>query len=225
MRPAVGRSRPLLDPPVRIRVPTALNSCCSDHCILGARRAEHAGVPRLPSNISGEEPPTVPVEPSLVGELVVKVEWFDLLFGSRGHPDQPQPGLWRDNKADRQGARDEGTFRTLCVRLCDGFHFPISCRTPRAKLGRDAKSSEHSCPHRHGYSSHRNPDQTVDDLVDIERRAYRNLPTALLYRSRYIADCTCRGNPWTRYQLPDTVLMRNCTSKRFLTKRQQRCHP
>jgi len=58
------------------------------------------------------------------------------------------------------------------------------------------RAASTAAPHRHGYSSHRNPDQTVDDLVDIERRAYRNLPTALLYRSRYIADCTCRGNPW-----------------------------
>jgi hypothetical protein len=71
--------------------------------------------------------------------LVAKAEWFVLLFRSRERPDQPQPGLWRDKNADRQGAREEGTFRTLCVRLRDGFSFPI--RTPRAKLGRDAKDS------------------------------------------------------------------------------------
>jgi hypothetical protein len=140
----------------------------------------------------------VPVEPSLVGELVVKVEWFDLLFGSRGHPDQPQPGLWRDNKADRQGAPDEGTFRTLCVRLCEAMRStsPSAAGHLAQSSAETRRAASTAAPHRHGYSSHRNPDQTVDDLVDIERRAYRNLPTALLYRSRYIADCTCRGNPW-----------------------------
>jgi hypothetical protein len=134
----------LLDPPVRIRVPTALILVALITAILGARRAEHAGVPRLPSNILGEgPPPTAPVEPSLVGELVVKAEWFDLLFGNRGRPDQPQPRCYGGitELIDRTHVKG-GTFRTLCVRLC----FPVSFRTPRAKLGRDAKRCEHSCP-------------------------------------------------------------------------------
>jgi Protein of unknown function (DUF2865) len=25
---------------------------------------------------------------------------------------------------------------------------------------------------------------------------YQNLPTAFLYETKYVADCTCRGNPW-----------------------------
>jgi hypothetical protein len=138
----------------------------------------------------------VPVEPSLVGELVVKVEWFDLLFGTRGHPDQPQPGLWRDNKADRQGAPDEGTFRTLCVRLCDGVPLPHQLQDTSRKARQRREELRAQLPLTGTAIRPSNPDQTVDDLVDIERRAYRNLPTALLYRSRYIADCTCRGNPW-----------------------------
>jgi hypothetical protein len=43
---------------------------------------------------------------------------------------------------------------------------------------------------------HRNPGQDVDDMVDLDGRPYRSLPTAFLHRAQYVADCTCRGNPW-----------------------------
>jgi hypothetical protein len=33
-------------------------------------------------------------------------------------------------------------------------------------------------------------------MVDLQGRPYRTLPTALLYQTKYVADCTCRGNPW-----------------------------
>jgi hypothetical protein len=33
-------------------------------------------------------------------------------------------------------------------------------------------------------------------MVDLDGRPYRSLPTAFLHRARYVADCTCRGNPW-----------------------------
>ena len=33
-------------------------------------------------------------------------------------------------------------------------------------------------------------------MVDLQGRPYRTLPTALLYQTKYVADCTCQGNPW-----------------------------
>jgi hypothetical protein len=32
-------------------------------------------------------------------------------------------------------------------------------------------------------------------MLDLQGRAYRKLPTALLHRTQYVADCTCRGDP------------------------------
>jgi len=87
------------------------------------------------------------------------------------------------------------------------------------------RAASTAAPHRHGYSSHRNPDQTVDDLVDIERRAYATSPPHCSTVPDISQTARAEAILGTRYQLPDTVLMRNCTSKRFLTKRQQRCHP
>ena len=33
-------------------------------------------------------------------------------------------------------------------------------------------------------------------MVDLDGHAYRQLPTAFLYQSTYLENCTCHGNPW-----------------------------
>jgi hypothetical protein len=48
---------------------------------------------------------------------------------------------------------------------------------------------------------HRNPGEDVDDMVDLEGRRIRNLPTAFLHQTQYVPDCTCRGNPWVEAAL------------------------
>ena len=43
---------------------------------------------------------------------------------------------------------------------------------------------------------YRNPGEEIEDMRDLDGHKYRSLPTALVYRTKYVADCTCRGNPW-----------------------------
>jgi hypothetical protein len=134
-----------------------------------------------------------PVQTTTVGEMLVTAEWFDVIFNetrkrSEAERSVPQGG-------DRR-KRNSGTYRTLCVRLCDGFHFPVSDSTRRERLSGDAKQCEQRCPARSRLFVHRNPGEGVDDMVDLQGHPYRNLPTALLYQTKFVADCTCHGNPW-----------------------------
>ena len=39
-----------------------------------------------------------------------------------------------------------GTFRTICVRTCDGFYYPISAATSSARFAEDEKACRASCP-------------------------------------------------------------------------------
>ena len=39
-----------------------------------------------------------------------------------------------------------GTFRTLCVRTCDGFYFPISYATTPARFAEDERTCQRLCP-------------------------------------------------------------------------------
>jgi Protein of unknown function (DUF2865) len=126
------------------------------------------------------------------GETPVNDDWFDRIFESARRHSAPEsePPRRRDDRPKG------GMYRTLCVRLCDGFYFPISYSTRRGRFASDAKQCEQSCPAGSRLFVHRNPGQDVDDMVDLDGRPYRSLPTAFLHRAQYIADCTCHGNPW-----------------------------
>jgi hypothetical protein len=132
--------------------------------------------------------------------MPVNADWFDLIFEDLRRPREPKserPRRRRDARPKAETYRPKTeTYRTLCVRLCDGFYFPISFSTLRGRFAVDAKQCEQSCPAKSRLFVHRNPGQDVDDMVDLDGRPYRSLPTAFLHRAQYVADCTCRGNPW-----------------------------
>lgn len=92
---------------------------------------------------------------------------------------------------------DDGTetFRTVCVRLCDGAFFPVSFSTEREHFDADAARCESTCPGARLYV-HRNPGSELNDLEDIHGVAYKKLSTAFLFRTTYDASCKCRPHPW-----------------------------
>lgn len=142
------------------------------------------------------------------GEQFQTAGLFDWLFGgSQQEPSSkapPESQGWQRDESEGQQKRprarhNEGgasTYRTLCVRLCDGFYFPISFATTRSKVRDDATRCERQCPSRSRLYFHRNSDQTVDDMVDLNGQPYTKLPDAFRFREVYVADCTCHGNPW-----------------------------
>jgi Protein of unknown function (DUF2865) len=85
-----------------------------------------------------------------------------------------------------------GTYRTLCVRLCDGFYFPISFATSEAGLGRDAEQCRASCGAEARLFYHLNPGGSVETMMDLTGRAYSALATAFKYRKTLVAGCLCR---------------------------------
>jgi Protein of unknown function (DUF2865) len=134
---------------------------------------------------------------------------FDWFFGGsqRDRPPKsgpaslPQPGSSGDDDDDDRTWRREpsrssgGVYRTLCVRLCDGFPVPISFATTKDHLSTDARRCEQQCPARSRLFAYR-LGQSLEEMVDLEGKPYRDLPTAFRYQKKYVADCTCRGNAW-----------------------------
>jgi hypothetical protein len=121
----------------------------------------------------------------------VEDEWFNRVFESLREPEPKPPPPRRPHEGSKGG-----TYKTLCVRLCDGFYFPISHSTPRWRFAADAAKCEQRCPAGARLFVHLNPGEGVDDMVDLDGRHYRSLPSAFLHQSQYVADCTCHGNPW-----------------------------
>jgi hypothetical protein len=93
-----------------------------------------------------------------------------------------------------------GTFRTLCVRTCDGFYFPISYATSPAKFRDDERTCQRLCPASEvALYSHRNPGEEAAQSVSISGRPYTELPSAFRYRQEFNPSCSCKrpGETWT----------------------------
>jgi hypothetical protein len=140
--------------------------------------------------------------PARAGEPITTAGLLDWIFrgreqdGEQRHPRmESQPLLDERGKRPRRSAASD-TYRTLCVRLCDGFYFPISFSTIPNRFAIDAKRCEQSCPTRSRLFFHRNPGKSVVEMLDSKGQPYRNLPTAFSHLTRHIADCTCQGNAW-----------------------------
>src|SRR5262249_61418205 len=92
-----------------------------------------------------------------------------------------------------------GTYRTLCVRTCDGYYFPISYSTVPSKFPEDEQICHRQCPAAEvALYSYRNPGEDVARAVSTSGRLYSDLPTAFSYRKQYNAACSCRlpGQSW-----------------------------
>jgi Protein of unknown function (DUF2865) len=84
------------------------------------------------------------------------------------------------------------TYRTLCVRSCDGYYFPISYATTPDRFATDAQTCTAMCPGAEAslYVYH-NPGEEVDAMVSLTGTPYTALPNAFKYRTSYDPSCSC----------------------------------
>jgi hypothetical protein len=87
------------------------------------------------------------------------------------------------------------TFRTVCVRMCDGYYFPISYSTVPSKFADDERSCQALCPAAEVMLyTHHNPGEDIQQAVSVEGgRPYTELPNAFAYRKTYSPTCSCKG--------------------------------
>jgi Protein of unknown function (DUF2865) len=118
--------------------------------------------------------------------------FFETLFGGPNtNIPPPAPGDY-----PQVGA---GGYRTLCVRTCDGYYFPISNATSSTRFAEDEQTCQKLCPATEAVLySHRNPGEDVAQAVANNGRVYKDMPNAFRYRREFIAACSCRlpGQSW-----------------------------
>jgi hypothetical protein len=91
------------------------------------------------------------------------------------------------------------TYRTICVRTCDGFYFPVSYATTPAKFADDERACQRMCPAAEvALYSYRNPGEDVTQAMSVAGRPYTELPNAFRYRQEFNPSCSCRraGESW-----------------------------
>jgi hypothetical protein len=93
-----------------------------------------------------------------------------------------------------------GTYRTVCVRTCDGGYFPISFATSPARFADDEKTCKALCPATEAalYAS-RNPGEDINSAVSVNGQPYTALPNAFKFRSEFNPACACKapGQTWS----------------------------
>lgn len=102
---------------------------------------------------------------------------------------------------DVQPYERDRTVRTLCVRLCDGFYFPISGATPRSELARDADKCSAMCSAEARLFYYASGDGSAETMVDLTGRAYSSMPNAFKYRKTLVQGCRYRPQPWSEAEL------------------------
>ncbi len=103
---------------------------------------------------------------------------------------------WGDDDDEDERPAVHGTYRTLCVRMCDGYYFPVSFAVTQDRLEHDSQICASRCGGQARLFIHANPGGTVEDMEDLAGRPYRQLRIAFLYRTEYVPSCTCQPHPW-----------------------------
>ena len=91
------------------------------------------------------------------------------------------------------------TFRTICVRSCDGYYFPISFATTQDRFRDDEQACQRMCPAAEvALYAYHNPGEEVSQAVSLSGRPYTELPNAFAYRKAMTPACGCRkpGESW-----------------------------
>lgn len=101
--------------------------------------------------------------------------------------------LPRSTGLDNQGSRivieppaaRGGNYRTLCVRSCDGFFFPVSSAASPSDFARDERTCQMMCPGtKTALYVHSALGQESEDMVSVRTHApYTEMPNAFAYRN------------------------------------------
>jgi len=116
--------------------------------------------------------------------------FLDNLFGNNNNPMPPGADL----------GPQSGTFRTVCVRTCDGAYFPISFATMPARFPDDERTCKALCPAAEAtLFTYRNPGEDINQAVSINGQPYASSPNAFRYRQEFNPSCACKaaGQTWS----------------------------
>lgn len=103
-----------------------------------------------------------------------------------------------DTYGDYGGWQEDYTaYNTMCVRLCDGFYFPISYGVRRGRLYQDNRACMSRCDGEARLFHYPTQGGSVQTMVDMAGRPYASLPNAFRYRKALVSGCTCKAAPWS----------------------------
>lgn len=130
---------------------------------------------------------------------------IDRIFGRRKQRRRASADPVRPAKAPRQvktairkrddnaKAQSYSSVRTMCVRTCDGYYFPVSFSAERGSFEAASAACQRLCPGTEiKLFYHSAAGESADDLVSVANdRPYSSLENAFAYRRSFNRNCSC----------------------------------
>lgn len=138
---------------------------------------------------------------------------------------------------DQQGEASGNSFRTVCVRTCDGSYFPISFSTNPSRFADDERTCQRMCPATEVMLfSYPNPGGDIAQATSTSGQTYGQLPNAFKFRQQFDNACSCRrpGESWAdamkgtddrSFAQPGDVLVTEDRAKQMSLPRDARGRP
>ena len=119
---------------------------------------------------------------------------FDRIFGTTSESDFTD-GDFVDG-GDYWGYQGYNTVRTVCVRLSDGYFWPISYATLPDFVGNDAMTCQEMCPNTAvDLYFYNNPGEEPEQMRNMSGTPYTALPSAFAYRNEFDKSASCDVAP------------------------------
>lgn len=110
-------------------------------------------------------------------------------------------GNFSNRWAPNGGAHSGATYRTVCVRLCDGYYFPVSFSTLPSHFEQDATACQSKCAAPAELYYYQNPGAAMDQSLAFRtQEPYTSLKSAFRYRKELVRGCSCKE---AEYVAPD----------------------
>ncbi len=101
-------------------------------------------------------------------------------------------GAPRERSYSREDQFKFATHRTLCVRLCDGYYFPVSFATTPNRFTTDASLCQSRCAAPAELYTHPNPGGEAEQMISVEGSPYEKLKNAFRFRKEFVKGCSCK---------------------------------
>jgi len=103
----------------------------------------------------------------------------------------------RSNGEPQQSNTRNTGRRTMCVRLCDGYYWPMKRGGTNSSLMTDRQKCESQCTSKSRLFVLRSSTDNIASMRDLGGRRYSKLKNAFAYRKSYNPSCGCRAKPWS----------------------------
>ncbi len=116
--------------------------------------------------------------------------------------DGAQSGFWTEGEGLAPDGSNFGTgilgvpgstYRTICVRMCDGYYFPINFATTEGSFGADEETCQRQCGSPSKLYYYPNPGGEVQQALALDGSPYTALHNAFRYRKELVKSCSCRA--------------------------------